>query len=198
MGEHVRRVVQENDHVNAHFCYSDPSPDDAEGRDYDSGGRVDIALLKRVLPFDNYEFYLCGPAPFMKSLYCGLLSLGVAESRIHYEFFGPASVLTEEAGPCGQAPVRSAEEELAGEVQITFVRSGLTVAWDTTFETILDLAEHHGLSPAYSCRSGICHTCSCDLVEGEVEYIEEPLDPPDAGSVLICCSRPKSRLVIEV
>lgn len=83
-------------------------------------------------------------------------------------------------------------------MEVTFARSGLTVAWDATFETILDLAEHHGLSPAYSCRSGICHTCICALTEGEVEYIEEPLDPPDAGYVLICCSKPRSTLVIEM
>jgi ferredoxin-NADP reductase/MOSC domain-containing protein YiiM/predicted pyridoxine 5'-phosphate oxidase superfamily flavin-nucleotide-binding protein len=198
MGEHVRCMVRENDNVNAHIRYSDPSPDDTEVCNYDSTGRIDIALLKQVLPFDDYEFYLCGPPPFMKSLYCGLLSLGVAETRIHYEFFGPASLLTEEAGPCGQAPARSAEEELAGEMEVTFARSGLTAVWDSTCETILDLAELHGLSPAYSCRSGICHTCVCKLVEGEVDYIEEPLDMPDSGSVLICCSKPKSTVVIEV
>ncbi len=33
---------------------------------------------------------------------------------------------------------------------------------------------------------------------GEVEYLEDPLDEPDAGCVLICCSKPKSSLVIEV
>jgi hypothetical protein len=36
------------------------------------------------------------------------------------------------------------------------------------------------------------------LVEGEVEYLEEPLDPPDPDHVSICCSIRKSRLVIEV
>ena len=82
-------------------------------------------------------------------------------------------------------------------MEVTFARSGLTVPWDNSFETILDLAEHHGLSPAYSCRSGICHTCMCELVEGEVDYTEEPLDPPDDKCVLICCSKPKSKLVIE-
>jgi len=198
MGDHVRRVVEENANVHAHIRYSEPDAGDVESRDYDSRGRVDISLLKRVLPFDDYEFYLCGPPPFMKSLYCGLLSLGVSESRIHYEFFGPASVLTEEAAPCGPAVARTGEEELTGEIQVDFARSGVTATWDPACETILDLAEKHGLSPDYSCRSGICHTCICKLVEGEIEYLEEPLDPPDPGHVLICCSKPKSRLVIEV
>jgi len=38
----------------------------------------------------------------------------------------------------------------------------------------------------------------CALVEGEIEYLEEPLDPPDAGCVLICCARPRTSVVIEV
>lgn len=198
MGEHVRDTVRDNKNINTHIRYSAPSPDDVDGRDYDSTGHVDITLLKQVLPFDDYEFYLCGPPPFMKSLYCGLISFGVAEARIHYEFFGPASVLTEEAGPCGPAQARSAEEELASEIEVTFARSGITATWDTACETILDLAEHHDLNPPYSCRSGICHTCMCELVEGEVEYIEEPLDPPDTGCVLICCSKPRGNIVIEV
>ncbi len=33
------------------MCYSDPEPDDVAGRDYDSQGRVDIPLLKQLLPF---------------------------------------------------------------------------------------------------------------------------------------------------
>ena len=198
MDKHVRRLAGQYDNIRAHIRYSRPGPSDVQGRDYDSQGHVDVALLKHILPFDDYEFYLCGPTAFMKSLYCGLLSLGISQSRIYYEFFGPASVLKEEAGPCGQAPARSAEAELAGDLRVTFVRSGVTATWDPACETILDLAEQEGLSPAYSCRSGICHTCICTLVEGEVEYLEEPLTAPDPGCVLICCSRPKTKLVIEI
>ncbi len=198
MGAHVRRMAAANETVHAHIRYSRPEADDIAGRDYDSRGRVNIALLKQVLPFDDYEFYLCGPTPFMRSLYCGLLSLDVSEERIHYEFFGPASILKEDAKPAGPAKAPSAETELAGGIQVTFARSGVTAGWDPACESILDLAERQGLSPDYSCRSGICHTCLCPLVEGEVEYLEDPLDQPDPGCVLICCSRPKTSLVIEL
>ncbi len=198
MGAHIRRMAGDNENVRAHIRYSQPGAADIEGRDYDSRGRVDIALLKQVLPFDDYDFYLCGPTPFMRSLYCGLLSLDVSEERIHYEFFGPASILKEDAKPIGPAKAPTAETELAGGIQVNFARSGVTAAWDPACESILDLAERHGLNPDYSCRSGICHTCMCTLVEGEVEYLEEPLGEPDPGCALICCSRPKTNLVIEV
>ncbi|MGI9385225.1 MAG: MOSC domain-containing protein [Methyloligellaceae bacterium] len=198
MGTHVRQMVADNENLHAHIRYSQPEADDIEGRDFDSRGRVDIALLKQVLPFDDYEFYLCGPTPFMRSMYCGLLSLDVSEKRIHYEFFGPGSILKEDTKPIAPAKVPTAETELAGGIQVTFARSGVTTGWDPACESILDLAERHGLNPDYSCRSGICQTCMCALVEGEVEYLEDPLDEPDPGCVLICCSRPKTNLVIEV
>ncbi len=122
----------------------------------------------------------------------------MSESRIHYEFFGPGSMLTEDSIPTGPADVPSAEAELTGGVQVTFARSGITANWDPAFESILDLAERQGLNLVYSCRSGICHTCMCELTEGEVEYLDEPLDEPDPGYVLICCSMPKTSLVLEV
>jgi ferredoxin-NADP reductase len=37
------------------------------GRDYEKEGRIDMALLKATLPFDDYDFYLCGPAAFMQA-----------------------------------------------------------------------------------------------------------------------------------
>jgi ferredoxin-NADP reductase/MOSC domain-containing protein YiiM/predicted pyridoxine 5'-phosphate oxidase superfamily flavin-nucleotide-binding protein len=198
MGEHVRQMVKANENVHAHIRYSQPEAGDIEDRDYDSKGRIDIALLKQVLPFEDYEFYLCGATPFMRSLYCGLLSLDVSEKRIHYEFFGPASILKEDAKPIGPAQAPTAEAELAGGIQVTFARSGVTADWDPACESILDLAERHGLNPDYSCRSGICQTCMCTLVEGEVEYLDDPLDEPDPGCVLICSSKPKTSIVIEL
>jgi len=48
--------------------------------------------LKRVLPFADYDCYLCGPGQFMRDLYEGLRGLNVADERIRFEAFGPASV----------------------------------------------------------------------------------------------------------
>jgi ferredoxin-NADP reductase/MOSC domain-containing protein YiiM len=195
MGAHIRRLAMENDNVNVHVSYSQPGLEDREGRDYESRGYVSIELLKRVLPPAAYDFYLCGPPPFMKSLFNGLLKWGVAESRINYEFFGPVSVLKEGA----EAPSkRVAVSGGATDLEVTFVKAGLTAKWDPSLESILDLAESQGLRPPFSCRAGICHTCTSKVVEGEVEYVTEPLDMPDPGCVLICVSKPKTNLTIDI
>ena len=53
-----------------------------------------------------------------------------------------------------------------------------------------DLAESEGLRPAYSCRSGICQTCSTGIVAGGVDYLESPMATPGPGEALLCCSYP--------
>jgi len=195
MGDHLRRMAAENDNVHVHISYSKPQPADLADPKFDNSGRVSIELLKQVLPSAAYDFYLCGPTPFMRSLYQGLLSWGVAEARIHFEFFGPVSALKEEAEPVGKrAPVQDSNEQW----EVAFSSSGLTATWDPSSETLLDFAEAKGLRPDFSCRTGICHTCMSKLVAGEVEYVTEPLDMPDPGCVLICCSRPKTNVVIEL
>jgi ferredoxin-NADP reductase/MOSC domain-containing protein YiiM len=197
MSNHIRKVAEENYNAHVHIAYSQPLADDVQGIDYDSKGYVDIELLKDFLPGNEADFYLCGPTPFMKSLFDGLLMWKVPEYNIHYEFFGPASLLKDRSKI--STPKRTAEvSECCGEIQVHFSQSGVKTNWNPSFESILDLAEANGLSPDYSCRSGICHTCMVKLEYGEVEYFEEPLDPPDEGCVLICVSKPKKSVVIDI
>jgi ferredoxin-NADP reductase/MOSC domain-containing protein YiiM len=204
LGDHVRKLAAERDHVRAHVCYDEPDPGDVQGRDYDTPGRVTLDLLRGLLPDNDADFYICGPTPFMRVHFNGLLDWGVPEARIHYEFFGPESALREaedEPAPAAAetTPAPAAEAAVDGaQLQVTFSRAGMTVAWDGGTDSLLDLAEAHGLRPDFACRAGICHTCMVDLVEGEVEYTEEILDDPDPGTVLICCCKPKSDVVLDV
>ena len=195
MGKLVRQLAAPHDHVHTHIRYSKPTAEDMAGRDYDDEGRIDIALLQDLLPDQAFDFYLCGPAPFMTSLFDGLVGWGIPADRIHYEFFGPAAALT------GRSQVSTrkraaATVECCDETEVFFAKADVQAHWNTSFDSLLDLAEANGLSPNYSCRSGVCHTCACPLEEGEVEYVLEPLEPPDPGSVLICCSKPKAGRVV--
>ena len=54
-------------------------------------GMMDLASID--LPTDNGNFYLCGPIGFMQFAKQQLLKLGVGESNIHYEVFGPHASL---------------------------------------------------------------------------------------------------------
>ena len=52
-------------------------------------GTLQIEAINDQLPFNNGEFYVCGPVPFMLSVKQQLVNVGVDNDRIHYELFGP-------------------------------------------------------------------------------------------------------------
>ena len=89
--EQLMAVAAAHPHVSVHLRDSRPSEVTREDG-VRSVGRVDIEFLKRVLPFGDYDFYLCGPGAFMQDLYNGLRALNIADDRIRFEAFGPASV----------------------------------------------------------------------------------------------------------
>jgi nitric oxide dioxygenase len=43
----------------------------------------------RIASFEDADFYLCGPLPFMREQFRSLLELGVPPERVHREVFGP-------------------------------------------------------------------------------------------------------------
>ena len=72
-----------------HVAYSHPLPDDRLGRDHDSVGRLDGALLASIAPPLDADFYVCGPLAFMSEIQTALEERGVARERVHSESFGP-------------------------------------------------------------------------------------------------------------
>ena len=44
-------------------------------------------------PIAEADYYICGPRAFLRHAVATLSQAGVAASRIHYEFFGPADEL---------------------------------------------------------------------------------------------------------
>jgi ferredoxin-NADP reductase/phenylpropionate dioxygenase-like ring-hydroxylating dioxygenase large terminal subunit len=186
--KHLRNLANEHPGLKTHICHTHPDPDAAPDSRCDSEGRISIETLKQILPFGDYDFYLCGPPPFMKSLYDGLTKMGVREDRIHYESFGPATVLRPEKQEA--AVVEPGHVDLP-PVRVRFSKSGATAEWSRDKGTLLELAESIGLAPKFGCRSGICGTCITRISNGEVDYLEEPVAVRGPGEVLLCCSIPR-------
>ena len=187
--KHIRDLSGEHPGLKVHICYTHPDPNAGPGVKCDSEGHITIETLKQLLPFGDYDFYLCGPPPFMKSLYDGLTEIGVSEERIHYESFGPATVLKPETR---QPAVVEPGHTDAPPVRVRFSKSGATAEWSRQKGTLLELAESIGLAPKFGCRSGICGTCITNISSGAVDYLEEPVATRGHGQVLLCCSIPRS------
>lgn len=194
----ARDLLAKLPHARSHVQYSRPDATDRLGVDYDAAGRLTVTVLQKLGVPRECEFYLCGPPAFLEDFTAGLAGWGVVRDRIHTEIFGSGNSLT----PGVKKAPRRLPHAPAGSPgegpRISFARAGLTVSWDSKFHSLLELAEACDVPVRWSCRTGVCHTCECGLISGSVKYDPEPLEPPAAGNLLTCCSRPRKDLVIDI
>lgn len=127
------------------------------------------------------DVFVCGPALFTAEVRSALDTAGVPPEHVHAEvFYSPTTAeLTAPRAPSTTGPHR--------------VRAGSAEAqWRPRSGSILDAMEGVGQDWPSGCRVGACGTCVRRLRSGSVEYLVDPLVPPPAGSVLVCCSAPTS------
>jgi ferredoxin-NADP reductase/MOSC domain-containing protein YiiM len=179
-------------------AYSRPLPVDRLGAHFDITGHLDIIGLRRLGIPQDADFYLCGPDAFMRDLGSGLAAWGIPSDRIRTEHFGPVQsfmpgIVEQPAGPAHAPPGPGGTGPL-----VSFARSGLSVNWDDRYESLLELAEACNVKVRWACRTGVCHTCISRLIGGTVTYRPEPLEHPNEGNALICCSQPTSEITIDI
>ncbi|MGY1488151.1 class I ribonucleotide reductase maintenance protein YfaE [Methylobacillus pratensis] len=64
-------------------------------------------------------------------------------------------------------------------------------------ETLLDGLERTGHEVEYQCRGGYCGMCRVRLLDGEVQYLEQPLAFVAADEILPCCCVPRSDVRVD-
>jgi len=197
-----RGLLQTLVNSRSRIVYSKPNSNsnsnDKLGADYDSAGHVDKPLLDRLGVTREADFYLCGPPSFLRDLTAGLKTWGADSKRIHQEVFGAEAPFTPGIARASRPPTHAPAGEPGTGPQISFIRSGLTVPWDSRFSSLLELAEACDVPVKWACRTGVCHTCECSMIGGTVSYEPDPLEPPAAGNVLICCSRPSGDVEVDL
>ena len=181
-----------------HICYSSPGPDDIQGRDYDTAGRLSAPVLAALdLPGDA-DAYLCGPPAFMADISAALAVAGIQAARIRTEVFGAGPAQTPGIAPAtARLPHPPAGQPGSGPL-VAFARSDLNARWDPGYASLLEFAEACDVPVRWSCRTGVCHTCETAVISGTVRYDPAPVDDPADGSALICCSQPRDDLVLDL
>jgi ring-1,2-phenylacetyl-CoA epoxidase subunit PaaE len=155
-------------------------------------GRLDAprlsALLDALLPPQSVdEWYLCGPFAMVHDARALLLERGVDAAHVHRELFHA------DAAPVVRAP------EPAGGASVTIVLDGRRTTFAVAGGSILEAALRNRPDAPYACKGGVCGTCRCRIVEGEVAmdhaYALEQ-DEVDAGVVLACQAHPRSERIV--
>lgn len=67
----------------------------------------------------------------------------------------------------------------------------------TPHETLLEGLERTGHEIEYQCRNGYCGMCRVRLLDGEVQYLEQPLAFVAADEILPCCCVPVSDIRVD-
>jgi MOSC domain-containing protein YiiM/ferredoxin-NADP reductase len=194
----TRELVASLRHGHHWILYSRPGREDRPGVDYDRSGRLSAALLQELGVPQAADFYLCGPAQFLTDLRADLQSWGVAPSGIHSETFGAVAARTPGIRAADAPPPHPPDGPKGVGPIVTFARSGLAVPWDSRFDNLLEFAEACAVPVRWACRTGVCHNCESGLIEGQLRYAPEPLDPPANGNLLLCCAAPISAVSLDL
>jgi ferredoxin-NADP reductase/MOSC domain-containing protein YiiM/ferredoxin len=184
--------------AHSHVWFSRPGPADRRGQDYDTAARPSADLLATLGLPPHAETYLCGPPGFLTDVAAALAAVGVDPSRVRTEVFGSQAGLTPGIAPAPARPPHLPAGPAGTGPAVSFARSDVTVPWRAGYGSLLELAEACDVPVRWSCRTGVCHTCESGLLSGEVAYAPEPVDDPAPGSLLICCSRPRGEVVLDL
>jgi ferredoxin-NADP reductase/MOSC domain-containing protein YiiM len=163
-----------------------------------STGRLTAARLAALAVPPAATAYVCGPASFAADMRAALTAAGLDPARIRTELFTALAAVNPGVtrrpdraphpppGPPGTGPL------------VTFARSGVATRFPAAGGSLLDLADACDVPTRWSCRTGVCHTCVTPLLSGAVGYAPAPLTPAPAGTVLPCCSRPATDVVLDM
>lgn len=165
-------------------------------------GRVDTekckALFAQWIDIKNIDMsFICGPEPMMLTIAAALKDHGLTDAQIKFELFA--------SGQPGRLKTKAISRDTGAQAkatQATITIEGATnaITMDKD-QSILDAALDNTLDAPYACKAGVCSTCKCKVLEGEVEMIaNHALEDYEvaAGYVLSCQSYPISdRVVVD-
>lgn len=158
-------------------------------------GRIDAEKLQQLfqaglIPAETDHCFACGPEEMMNAVETVLPTVGIERNKIHTERFNT-----------GAAPKASAQQiESRTEEKVNIILDGreLIIEVSKQDDSILDAALRAGADLPYACKGGVCATCKCKVLQGEVEMaINYSLEEEEIqkGYVLSCQARPTTQNV---
>jgi len=138
--------------------------------------------------------FICGPQDMMHGVSRALQEAGLPKEQIRIELFA-ASAPNRERTP------RAALDEARHQTEVTVIMDGSAASFtmDKDKESLLEAGLRAGIDMRYSCKGGVCSTCRCKVLDGEVEMdVNYALEDYEVarGFVLSCQSFPVTDKVV--
>jgi ferredoxin-NADP reductase/MOSC domain-containing protein YiiM len=184
-------------HGREYVFYSAATQAESQSAEARAGRLTADELTELAIPA-TASAYVCGPASFMTDMQQALAAAGIAAANIHTELFGGPPSINPGLAKSARIQPHQPEDPSATGALVTFARSGIATRFPASERSVLDLADACDVPTRWSCRTGVCHTCSTALLSGSISYSPEPLEPPAEGEVLICSAQPKTDIVLDM
>lgn len=159
-------------------------------------GRINADKVKKIFnkelkALDVAGYFLCGPGGMIDEVKSVLAEFSVDKTIIHSEqFLSEGQVMSE----------KNKTALLDSGVLVTI--DGVTSRYEIKQgeeKTLLEAALAAQIKMPYSCKAGVCATCRCKLVEGEVEMLNNySLEDweIEKNYILSCQSLPKTKKIV--
>jgi len=155
-------------------------------------GRLDAVTVQASISetppvAQDTQFWICGPGSMNADIRAALQGLDVPDSRIHSESFG-GTTNSDLSVPGVAATTRI---ELNGTISDVPVAAG---------QTLLEAARSAGLSPPFSCQSGVCGACVARLKHGTVHMRNRAAleDADIAKGLILCCQSVATQETLDI
>ena len=149
----------------------------------EAGTRLDVAA-RLSEPQRDTVLYCCGPERLMAAV--EEATQAWPEGTVRFEWFTPRP---------------RPEGEASDSFELICAQSGLTLAVPSD-KSLLEVLTAAGIDVPRSCEQGICGTCECRVLEGEVDHRDSILSPGERADnqvMMTCVSRAKGvRLVLDI
>ncbi|MFD2568362.1 1,2-phenylacetyl-CoA epoxidase subunit PaaE [Pseudotenacibaculum haliotis] len=144
---------------------------------------------------DTAHCFICGPQEMIFLIRDELEAAGLDKSKIHYELFFSGD------SEASNKHIAELLEQKAEGTEVTIVDGGkeFHFTMDDDFDNILDGALAAGADLPFACKGGVCSTCKCKVVEGNVEMkINYALEEDEVAQnfVLSCQAVPTTEKVV--
>jgi len=153
-------------------------------------------LFQRWLRVEDVDYaFICGPEDMMHGVSAALQEAGMPKERIRIELFAAS----------GGYSVRESRAEYKVEArhqtEVTVIMDGnhASFTMDKDKESVLDAGLRAGIDLRYSCKGGVCSTCRCKVLEGQVDMdVNYALEDYEVarGFVLSCQSFPATDTLV--
>ena len=139
-------------------------------------------------------FFLCGNPSYMAMADEWYRARGGPADRFRQESFGVDPVEADDDDDSAEAD--------GGDQGFIFSMPSFGVEAEIRAgQTLLEIMEPNAVPIVAACRSGVCGSCKCKVIEGEVERVSMATLTPEEveqGYALACSTRAKGNVMVEL